>query len=80
MPPKRQGFSLETKVAMLEYNKQSPAVTHEQPALKFSIASRNNVTYILSKKEKYTKAAKEDTEENLNIQRKRSRDTSFPDV
>ncbi|KAI9915151.1 hypothetical protein PsorP6_007984 [Peronosclerospora sorghi] len=40
MPPKRQGVSLETKVALIVYQKQNPAVTHEQLALKLSIASR----------------------------------------
>ncbi|KAI9920665.1 hypothetical protein PsorP6_001584 [Peronosclerospora sorghi] len=80
MPPKRQGVSLETKVDLLEYKKQNPAFIHEQLALKISISSRKNVTDILSKKDKYTKSAKEAAEENVNIQRKRIHDTSFPEV
>ncbi|KAI9911428.1 hypothetical protein PsorP6_008901 [Peronosclerospora sorghi] len=80
MPPKREGVLLETKVALLAYKKQNPAVTHEQLALKFSIASRKTVTDILSKKDKYTKVANEAAEENANIQWKITRDNSFPEV
>lgn len=71
---------METKKALIDYKEKNPAVTHEDLKDKFGLSSRKTVTDILSKSQKYKEAAQKAEANNLNMQRKKIRDTVHHEV